>query len=173
MALLQASQAIGNKLYYYASAGLSSMGIKLNYQPTTYLHPVFFYGANYTLSPSHSISLNGQYTHTLFDPSNKNAMTIPISALEVKVGNPYLRPIKVVSNTAAYNGTIGSLGMELAYSSTIYLHNELRHYYSDTRRVYSTRANDGIFYGNMFALSGNYSLLGKRLTPMEESPAEA
>ena len=89
------------------------MGIKLNHQPTTYLHPVFFYGANYTLSPSHSISLNGQYTHTLFDPSNKNAMTIPISALEVKVGNPYLRPIKVVSNTAAYNGTIGSLGMEL------------------------------------------------------------
>ena len=164
MALLQASQAIGNKLYYYASAGLSTMGIKLNHQPTTYLHPVFFYGANYTLSPSHSISLNGQYTHTLFDPSNKNAMTIPISALEVKVGNPYLRPIKVVSNTAAYNGTIGSLGMELAYSSTIYLHNELRHYYSDTRRIYSTRANDGRFYGNMFSLSGTYSLLGKRLT---------
>lgn len=162
MGLLQLSGST-QKYYYYVSAGVSNSAVSLNSTHYNYCVPVAFYGGNYALSQKHSLSLNGLFTHTLFDPSNKNDMTVPTSFFEAVKGNSNLAPLKVLGNTLSYNGQIGKSKISLSYDNNIYFDNILHQYTADNQTIFDTRINDGTFYGNMLTVTYAYSAFSDKL----------
>ena len=160
--MLQWSASAG-KYYYYLSAGVSNSAVTLNSTHYNYCVPMAFYGGNYALNRKHSLSFNGFFTHTLFDPSNKNGMTVPTSFFEAVKGNPDLAPIKVLGNTAAYNGQAGKSKFSVSYNSNIYFDNILHQYTTDGTMIYDVRINDGTFYGNMVIGTFTYNTLADKL----------
>ena len=151
------------KYYYYVSAGVSNSAVSLNSLHYNYCSPVAFYGGNYALNQKHSLSFDGLFSHTLFDPSNKNDMTVPTSFFEAVKGNPNLAPLKVLGNTLSYNGQIGKSKISLSYYNSIYFDNILHRYDADLQTIYDSRTNDGTFYGNMFTATYTYSTLANNL----------
>ncbi len=91
--LLQLSK-YSEKYYYYVSAGLSNTAVSLNTAYDNYCMPIAFYGGNYALNSKQSLSFNGLFTHTLFEPSDKNSMIVPTSFFEATCGNPNIAPMK-------------------------------------------------------------------------------
>lgn len=162
MGLVQLSGS-SKTLYYYVSSGVSNSAVSLNDKQYNYCSPVAFYGENYTINSKHSLSLNGNYTHTLFDPSNKNDMILQTSFFEAVKGNPELKPLKVLGNSFAYNGQIGKSKLSVSYNSNIYFDNILHLYTADNKFIYDTKYNDGTFYGNMLTATYSYSLLKDKL----------
>ena len=151
------------KYYYYVSAGVSNSAVSLNSAHYNYCVPVAFYGGNYVLTPKHSLSLNGFFTHTLFDPSNKNGMTVPTSFFGAVKGNPDLAPVKAQGNTLSYNGQFGKSKLSASYNGYIYFDNTLHQYTADNQTIFDTRINDGNFYGNMFIATYAYSAFADKL----------
>lgn len=160
--MAQLSKA-AEKYYYYISAGVSDTYVSLNSTHYNYCVPIAFYGGNYAFSGKHSLSINGLFTHTLFEPSDKNSMIVPISFFETTCGNPDLEPMKVLSNTLSYNAQMGKSQVSFSYASNIYFDNIVHRYTATESTIFDTRINGGTFYGNMFTLSYGCSLLGKRL----------
>lgn len=160
--LLQLSK-YSEKYYCYLSAGLSNTAVSLNSVHNNYCMPVAFYGGNYALTGKHSLSLNGLFTHTLFEPSEKNSMIVPTSFFEATCGNPDIAPMKVLGNTLSYNGQIGKSHLSLSYDSNIYFDNIVHQYTANTNMILDTRINGGTFYGNMFTVSCTYNFLNERL----------
>ena len=162
MGVLQLSGST-QKYSYYVMAGVSNSAVSLNSTHYNYAVPVVYYGGNYALNQRHSLSLNGQFTHTLFDPSNKNAMTVPTSFFEAMKGNPDLSLIKVLTNTLAYNGQAGKSKFSVSYDNYIYFDNILHQYTADANTIYDTRINDGTFYGNILVATYTYSAFADKL----------
>lgn len=160
--VLQISQS-GKNFFYYISGGISNSLIVLNGTKYNYCNPVAFYGGNYAFSNTHSLSLNGYYVHTLFDPSNKNSMTIPVSFFESVKGNPDIKPLKAFGNIISYNGQTGNFAFNVSYNGYMYVDNIVHQFYADNNTIYNTRINDGTFYGNMFTATLSYSTLKNRL----------
>lgn len=160
--LLQLSK-YSEKYYYYASAGLSNTAVSLNSVHNNYFMPVAFYGVNYAINNKHSLSLNGLFTHTMFEPSEKNSMVVPTSFFEATCGNPNITPMKILGNTLSYNGQIGKSRVSLSYDSNIYFDNIVHQYTANTNTIFDMRINDGTFYGNMFTISYIYSFLEEHL----------
>lgn len=152
-----------SKYYFFLSAGISNTAVKLNDSHFNYAHPISFYGANYMINNYHSLSLNGHYTHTLFDPSNKNNMEIRKSFFEVVKGNPELSTLRALSNTLSYNGRVGNSSLSVSYDNVIYFDN-ISHLYSiDNQTIYDTKVNAGTFYGNMLTASYSYNAFNNKL----------
>ena len=162
MGLVQLSGS-AQKYYYYVSAGVSNSAVKLNSNHYNYCSPVAFYGGNYALNQKHSLALNGLFTHTLFDPSNKNDMTVPTSFFEAVMGNPDLAPLKVLGNTLSYNGQIGKSKISVSYDNSIYFDNILHRYDADLQTIYDSHTNDGTYYGNMLTATYAYSVFADKL----------
>lgn len=162
MGLLQLSGS-SKKYYYYVSGGVSNSAVSLNGSHYDYCVPVAFYGGNYAVNRKNSFSLNGLFTHTLFDPSNKNDMTLPTSFFEAVKGNPVLAPLKVLGNTLSYNGQFGKSKVSVSYNSNIYFDNIVHQYTADEATIYDTHINDGNFYGNMFTATYAYSAFSDKL----------
>ena len=141
MGLVQLSGS-SQKYYYYVSAGVSNSAVKLNDNHYNYCSPVAFYGGNYALSQKHSLAIDGLFTHTLFDPSNKNDMTIPISFFEAVRGKSKI---------------------SISYDNSIYFDNILHRYDADQQTIYDSRTNDGTYYGNMLTATYVYSALANKL----------
>ena len=160
--LLQLSK-YSEKYYYYISAGLSNTAVSLNSIHNNYCMPVAFYGGNYVINNKHSLSLNGLFTHTLFEPSEKNSMVVPTSFFEATCGNPDIAPMKVLGNTLSYNGQIGKIRLSLSYDSNIYFDNIVHQYTANTNTIFDTRINGGTFYGNMFTVGCAYNLFNEHL----------
>lgn len=160
--LLQLSK-YSEKYYYYASAGLSNTAVSLNSVHNNYFMPVAFYGVNYAINNKHSLSLNGLFTHSMFEPSEKNSMVVPTSFFEATCGNPNIIPMKILGNTLSYNGQIGKSRVSLSYDSNIYFDNIVHQYTANTNTIFDMRINDGTFYGNMFTISYIYSFLEEHL----------
>lgn len=150
MGLVQLSKS-GQKYYCYVSAGVSNSAVSLNSTHYDYCVPVAYYGCNYAPDPKRSLSLNGYFTHTLFDQSNKNAMTVPTSFFEAVKGNPDLAPLKALGNTLSYSWQAGRAKVSVSYNSYIYFDNILHLYTADSQTIFDTRVNDGNFYGNMLS----------------------
>jgi len=162
MAVVQLNGS-SQKYYYYVSAGMSNSAVKLNDNHFTYCSPVAFYGSNCALSQDHSFSINGLFTHTLFDPSNKNDITIPTSFFEALKGNPDLTPMKVMGNTLSYNGQMGKSKLSVSYDNNIFFANILHRYDANNQTIYDSHTNDGTFYGNMLAATYAYSAFTNKL----------
>ena len=162
----------GQKHSYYISAGLSNTAVSLNKQHYNYCVPMAFYGGNYAFNDRQALSLNGYLTHTMFDPSNKNDMTVPTSFFQAVKGNPDLALIKVFGNTLTYNAQWGKSKASIFYNSNIYFKNIAHLFTADASTIFDMRVNDGTFYGNMLGVSYALSAFADKLhldvTALEE-----
>lgn len=151
------------KYYFYLSAGISNTAVSLNTKRYNYCHPIAFYGGNYIINGHHALSLNGLYTHTLFDPSNKNTMAIRKSFFEVVKGNPDLGTMRVLDNTLSYNGQFGKTKISVSYNNFIYFDNICHVYSADEQTVSDMKVNEGTLYGNMLTASYSYNVFNDKL----------
>ena len=151
------------KYYGYLSAGISNIGVNLNGDRQHYLHPVLYYGGNYVLNEKSSVSLNGEFTHTEFTPSNKNSVVVPVSFFESVVGNPNIKPIKVMTNRLSYNTSVKGLKLSGTYLSLCYFDNELDRFSLDESRIYRMRVNNSFFCGNHFILELSHNFFQNHL----------
>ncbi|MCI1247174.1 MAG: hypothetical protein LKG14_07335 [Prevotella sp.] len=151
------------KYYYYVTAGVSNSAVSLNGTHYNYFVPVAFYGFNYALNRNQAFSLDGLFTHTLFDPSTKNSMTVPTSFFEAVRGNPNMTPIKIFGNTLVYNGQFGKSKISISYDNSIYFKNVVHQYTASNDTIYNARINDGNFYGNMLTSTYTYSAFHDKL----------
>lgn len=142
-----------SNLYYYFTAGISNTYTRLNVNSYNYFNPTCFYGINYNPNSNMSVLLNGFYTHTFFDLSYKNTVSLPISFFKVMKGNPDIKPIKVFSNTMEYNYHKNKTSLTASYMCYIYFDNILYIYEADNSHIYKSVSNDGNFYGNMLTVS--------------------
>ena len=161
-AMLQLSRSAGS-VSWYATAGVSNSAVSLGGKHYNYCSPIAYYGGNYVPRQDLSLSLNGVLTHTLFDPSNKNSMTLPVSFFEATQGNPDIEPLKVLSNTLSLSKQWGKHSLAVSYMSYIYFNNIVHQYYADPSVIYDKKLNDGNFYGNMLSASWSFSALSDRL----------
>ena len=162
MGMFQVSKN-SEKYYFYLSAGISNTAVILNTKHYDYCHPIAFYGGNYIINGHHSLSLNGLYTHTLFDPSNKNTMVIRKSFFEVVKGNPDLGTLRVLNNTLSYNGQFGKTKISVSYNNFIYFDNICHVYSADEQTVSDMKVNEGTLYGNMLTASYSYNVFNDKL----------
>ena len=153
----------GTKYYYYVSAGLANSHIVLNGKSYNYSNPVAFYGGNYAFNSNHSLNLNGYFVHTLFDPSNKNSMTVPVSFFESVQGNPDAEPLKAFGNIVSYNGQFGNFTFNTSFNGYMYFDNMVHKYYADNDIIYNTTVNDGTFYGNLLTATLTYGAFNNTL----------
>ena len=161
-AMLQLSRSAGS-LSWYATAGVSNSAVSLGGKHYNYCSPIAYYGGTYAPRQDLSLSLNGVLTHTLFDPSNKNSMTLPVSFFEATQGNPDIEPLRVLSNTLSLSKQWGNHSLAVSYMSYIYFNNIVHQYYADPSVIYDKKLNDGNFYGNMLSASWSFSALSDRL----------
>ena len=161
-AMLQLSRSAGS-LSWYATAGVSNSAVSLSGRHYNYCSPIAYYGGTYVPRQDLSLSLNGVLTHTLFDPSNKNSMTLPVSFFEATQGNPDIEPLQVLSNTLSLSKQWGKHSLAVSYMSYIYFNNIVHQYYADPSVIYDKKLNDGNFYGNMLSVSWSFSALSDRL----------
>ncbi|MDD7273734.1 MAG: hypothetical protein SOZ07_05405 [Prevotella sp.] len=151
------------KYYFYLSTGISNTAVSLNTNHYDYCHPIAFYGGNYIINSHNSLSLNGLYTHTLFNPSDKNKMVIRKSFFEVVKGNPDLGTLRALNNTLSYNGQFGKSKISVSYNNIIYFDNICHVYSVDENTISDTRVNDGTLYGNILTVSYSYNAFNDKL----------
>lgn len=151
------------KSSFYVNAGISNMNIHQNENRYNYLNPTCYYGMTYSPNNRLSLLFNGIYVHTIFDPSNKNDISIPASFFEVTRGNPDLKPINVLSNSFDLNCNFGKTSLAVSYMNYIYFDNILYVYETDEDHIYTSMSNDGNFYGNMFSVTLAHRMFNDKL----------
>ena len=161
-AKLQLSQ-YAEKYYFYVTAGISNMDIKLNKCRYNYFNPIGFYGLTYTPNSNLNFMFNGYYVHTVFDPSYKSNVSLPTSFFEVTRGNPELKPITSLSNTLEINYHRDNTALTASYMNYIYFDNIVHTYDADNRHIYTTLSNDGNFYGNLFTITLTQGFFNNKL----------
>lgn len=172
-ALIQWQQTLSSlNLYYYLSAGCSYTHTDINGKKDNYWNPVIYYGGNYAINQSQSISLNGNYLHTIFSPEYKNNLVLPTSFFQTTVGNPDLGVIKAFQNYLTYNASFNKFRMSLSYDFMVYLDNITNKYYTKDDILYKTLINDGNFYSNRIIFSASYGMLNNSLRLSGHSIAE-
>ena len=149
--------------YFYITAGVSNMNTELNEYSSNYFNPTGYYGITYTPKRNASLSFNGVYVYTYFDPSYKNNVSVPTSFFEVTQGNPQLKPIKALSNIFEFNYNRNKTSLTASYMNYIYFDNILHIYKADDNHIYTSVSNGGNFYGNMFTITLAQSLLNDKL----------
>ena len=150
-------------MYYYISAGYSYTHPSINSTTYEYWNPVIYYGGNYAITQNQSISLNGNYLHTIFSPEYKNSVILPTSFFQANLGNPDLGVLNVFQNYVSYNGTFKNLKLSAIYDFMVYLNNISNKYFAKDDIVYKTLVNDGNFYSNRVILSATYGFLNNSL----------
>ena len=150
-------------LYYYISAGYSCTHSDINGKKDNYWNPVIYYGGNYAINQRQSISLNGNYLHTIFSPEYKNSLVLPTSFFQTTIGNPDLAVTKAFQNYLTYNASFNKFRMSLSYDFMVYLDNIANSYYVKDNILYKTLINDGNFYSNRIILSASYNLFNNAL----------
>jgi hypothetical protein len=163
MSLLHVSQNLPIGVYYYASAGISSLHSSIVDNSDNQLSPMAYYGLNYAINRKHSLSLTGTYAHSIYDPSYKNDAVIRTSLFETTLGNPNLSQLKVWQNLVSYNGRVGHFGFSFTYDFLKYFDNTSNRYFADGRIMYHRLINDGSFYYHKFIISVTANLLDNKL----------
>lgn len=148
------------------------MNVILNSSKMNYCYPTGYYGFTFTPTSILSLSLNGYYVNTIFNPENKNDISLQTSSFEVTRGNPDLKPLKVLSHKFDANTTFGKSNLSLSYKYYIYFDNILHRFSADQSDIYNMIVNDGDFYGNMLSMTYAQRLLNDKfrfsLTGIEE-----
>lgn len=172
-ALIQWQQTLSQlNLYYYVSVGYSYTNTDINGKRDNYWNPVIYYGGNYAINQNQSISLNGNYLHTIFSPEYKNDLILPSSFFQATVGNPDLGVQKAFQNYLTYNASFNKFRMSVSYDFMVYLDNITNKYYTKDNILYKTLINDGNFYSNRIIFSASYGMLNNSLRLSGHSIAE-
>lgn len=94
-------------LAYYVSAGITDLYSTIGDHDDNQLTPKVFYGLTHAINKKHSLSLNGNYVHSIYNPSYKNDAVVRTSFFEATVGNPELEQLNAIQNVVSYNGRVG------------------------------------------------------------------
>lgn len=157
MAVLHIDHNLPSGLSYYISAGLTNLYSTIGTHTDNQMSPMTFYGLTYAINPRHSVSITGNYSHSIYDPSFKNDAVIRTSFFEATAGNPDLRQLNVLQNLMSYNGRAGHLGFSFTYDFLRYFDNTFNFYYAEDNIMYHRLVNEGNFtYHKLIAgLSAN------------------
>lgn len=156
-------QALPCGLFYYANIGASNLVSRISGITDNHWNPVAYYGAEYAIGRHHSLSFNGVYVHSVYDPSYKNDAVVHTSFFQTTIGNPNLQPLKCSQNTLSYNGAFGPLRLMASYSHMKYFDNNVYHYFIEGGRVYKQLVNDGDFAMEKAIVGLSLNLFDKRL----------
>lgn len=150
-------------LSYYISAAITDLKSTIGDHKDNQISPKAYYGVNYVINQKHSLSVTGNYVHSIYNPSYKNDAVIRTSFFEATLGNPDLKQLKCFQNFLSYNGRIDNFGLSFTYDFLKYFQNTSYRYFSENNIMYHQLVNDGDFYYNklIFGLSAN--LLNKKL----------
>ena len=163
MVMLHLDQNLPNGLSYYLSAGLTDLYSTIDDHNDNQLSPMAFYGLTYSINRKHSLSITGNYAHSIYDPSYKNDAVIHSSFFEATMGNPDLKPLNAFQNFISYNGHTGCFGFSFTYDFLKYFGNTSNRYFAKDNIIYRQLVNDGDFFYNKFILGISANLFAKRL----------
>lgn len=157
MAMLHLDQNLPFGLSYYLSAGITNLYSTIGDHNDNQFAPMAFYGATYAINQKHSLSLTGNYAHSIYNPSYKNDAVIRTSFFEATMGNPDLKQLNAFQNFVSYNGRVGNLGLSFTYDFLKYFDNTSNRYFAEANIMYHQLVNDGNFSYNklIFGLSAN------------------
>lgn len=162
MAMMHIDHSLPVGLSYYASAGMTDLYSKIGSHRDNQATPMAFYGLNWAVSPKHSISVNGSYAHSIYNPSYKNDAVIKTSFFEATVGNPELEQLKSFQNFISYNGRLGHFTVSATYDFLYYDRNTSYRYFTDGNTMYRQLVNDGDFSYHKFIISLSADLMDAR-----------
>lgn len=157
MLMLHVDQSLPIGMSYYVSAGIADLYSSIGQHHDNQLSPMAFYGLNYSINQRHTFSINGNYTHSIYNPSYKNDAVIRSSFFEATMGNPDLEQLKALQNMVSYNGRAGHFGFSFTYDFLKYYGNTSNRYFAENNIMFHQLVNDGDFYYNklIFGLSAN------------------
>lgn len=90
MAVLHLNQNLSFGLSYYASAGITDLYSTIGGHNDNQFSPMAFYGVTYAFNQKQTISITGNYAHSIYNPSYKNDAVIRTSFFEATSGTPNL-----------------------------------------------------------------------------------
>lgn len=157
MAMLHLDQNLSFGLSYYLSAGITNLYSTIGDHNDNQLAPMAFYGVTYTINQKHTLSVTGNYAHSIYNPSYKNDAVIRTSFFEATLGNPDLGQLNAFQNLVSYNGRVGHFGLSFTYDYLKYFDNTSYRYFAEDNIMYHQLVNDGNFSYNklIFGLSTN------------------
>ncbi len=163
MIMFHADQSLPIGISYYASFGLTDLYSTIGEHHDNQFAPMAFYGVTYAINQKHTLSVTGNYAHSIYNPSFKNDAVIQTSFFEATMGNPELEQLNGFQNFVSYNGRIGHFGLSFTYDFLKYFDNTSNRYFAEDNVMYHQLINDGNFSYNklVFGLSAN--LLGNKL----------
>jgi hypothetical protein len=162
-AMFNVSQSLRSGLSYYASVGMSNLYSSLGGNHDNQLTPKVYYGVTYAINQRQSVSLTGNYVHSIYNPSYKNDAVIHSSFFEATLGNPDLGQLKAFQNMVSYNGRVGHLRYSLIYDFLKYFDNTSNRYFAEGNTMYHQLVNDGTFYYHKIIASLTANLLKDKL----------
>ncbi len=148
---------------YYASLGLTDLYSTIGEHHDNQFAPMAFYGVTYAMNQKHTLSVTGNYAHSIYNPSYKNDAVIRTSFFEATMGNPRLKQLNVFQNFVSYNGRIGRFGLSFTYDYLKYFDNTSNRYFAEDDTMYHQLINDGNFNYNKLIIGLSANLLGNRL----------
>ena len=157
MAMLHLDQNLPFGLSYYLSAGITDLYSTIGDHDANQYSPKLFYGSTYAINQKHSLSVTGNYVHSIYNPSYKNDAVIRTSFFEATMGNPELEQLNAFQNSVSYNGRAGHFGISFTYEYLKYFDNTSNRYFAEDNIMYHQLVNDGNFSYNklIFGLSAN------------------
>lgn len=157
MAMLHIDQTLPFGLSYYLSAGITNLSSVIGAHRDNQFSPMAFYGLTWAINKKHSVSLTGNYAHSIYNPSYKNDAVLRTSFFEATMGNPDLKQLNALGNIISYNGRVGHLGFSFTYDFLKYFNNTSNRYFAESNIMYHQLVNDGSFCYNklIFGLSAN------------------
>ncbi|MCM1032899.1 MAG: outer membrane beta-barrel family protein [Odoribacter sp.] len=157
MAMLHLDQNLQSGLSYYLSAGITDLYSTIGEHKDNQLAPMVFYGVTYAMNQKHSVSVTGNYAHSIYSPAYKNDVVIKTSFFEATMGNPDLEQLNAFQNMVSYNGRVGHFGLSFTYDFLKYFDNTSNRYFAEDNIMYHQLVNDGNFSYNklIFGLSAN------------------
>ncbi|MCM1224501.1 MAG: hypothetical protein NC548_59645, partial [Lachnospiraceae bacterium] len=157
MAMLHLDQNLPFGLSYYLSAGITNLYSTIGDHNDNQFAPMAFYGVTYAINQKHTLSVTGNYAHSIYNPSYKNDAVIRTSFFEATMGNPDLEQFNAFQNFVSYNGRVGHFGLSFTYEILKYFDNTSNRYFAEDNIMYHQLVNDGNFSYNklIFGLSAN------------------
>ena len=95
--MLNVDQNLPIGLSYYVSAGLTDLYSTIGDYNDNQISPMAYYGAYLCSQSKTRFSLNGNYVHSIYNPSFKNDAVIRTSFFEATMGNPEIQTVESVS----------------------------------------------------------------------------
>lgn len=163
MAMLHVNHNLPFGLSYYASAGVTDLYSTIGDHNDNQFSPMAFYGVTYAFNQKQTVSITGNFAHSIYDPSYKNDAVIRTSFFEATSGNPELEQLKAFQNLLSYNGHIGHFGLSFTYDFLKYFGNTSNRYFAEDNIMYHQLVNDGDFHYHKLIFGVSANLIDNKL----------